>query len=216
LRRRSSSRWWSYRSRSRRNKAWTNPRTAFGGRVNVKGNARHKVNFFLPTMGKRRDGGMIRPVGLDKSLLSGCEAHGSLAPIRHVGLVVQAKVLPKLPSSSLLLSSSGRIVRQVGIAIVVEEARHSIRCSSMMVGGCLLRYSLSLKMNARRFLLCGVEGSSLGDGGGRALVGIECCLLTVNAILLGPNFTLSFLFVWRGQLHAMTQEKFSLCHTKSV
>jgi hypothetical protein len=118
---------------------------------------------------------MIGSEGLDKSLLSGCEAHGSLAPIRHVGLVVQAKVLPKLPSSSLLLSSSGRIVRQIGIAIVVEEARHSIGGSSMMEGGRLL--FLVTEDECAALLVVWRRTIVVGRWRRRALVGIECCLL---------------------------------------
>jgi hypothetical protein len=57
-------------------------------------------------------------------LLGRCQSHGPLAPIFNVLVIVQFKVFTKLPTATLLFASRGTVVRQVGIGIIVKEARH--------------------------------------------------------------------------------------------
>ena len=88
--------------------------------IDVELGPRHLIVLLSPPRRQRRYLG----VGPDVSLLGRRQPHGPGTPLVQMLLVVQFEVLPELPSSTLLLPSSGGIMREVGVGIVVEEAGH--------------------------------------------------------------------------------------------
>ena len=88
--------------------------------VDVELGPRHFIVLLSPSRRQRRYLG----IGSDVSLLGRRQPHGPGTPLVQMLLVVQFEVLPELPSSTLLLPSSGGIMREVGVGIVVEEAGH--------------------------------------------------------------------------------------------
>jgi hypothetical protein len=82
------------------------------------------VNFFFPSIGQRRDHGIVAALGPNVRLLCRSETHGTLTPVFHIAFVMKFKVLTEFPSSSLLLTTRGTVVRQVGIRIIVKKSWH--------------------------------------------------------------------------------------------
>lgn len=88
--------------------------------VGVKLGPGHLIVLLSPTRRQRRYLG----VGPDVGLLGRRQPHGTGTPLVQMLLVVEFEVLPELPSTTLLLPSSGGIMRQISVGVVVEEARH--------------------------------------------------------------------------------------------
>jgi hypothetical protein len=82
------------------------------------------VDFFFPSIGQRGDHGIFAALGPNIRLLCRSETHGTLTPVFHIVFVMKFKVLTEFPSSPLLFTTRGTVVRQVGIRIIVKKSRH--------------------------------------------------------------------------------------------
>ena len=111
-------------ARRRRNKTGSHPGSFFRLRVDKVGNPRHVIFGFFPSLRKRRYHRILRSHRLHVGLLRRGQSHRSPSPLIHVRLVVDLEVLAKFPASALLLATSGRVMCQVRIRVVVKEAGH--------------------------------------------------------------------------------------------
>lgn len=103
----------SIHSTTRRRRNETRPRPTPLSRFFVveKRNPRTLVRVFLPSIGKGRNHGIVLSAGANKGLLCRGKTHFPLLPVYNVLLVMQLEILPEFPSSALLFSPGGTIVR---------------------------------------------------------------------------------------------------------
>ena len=93
------------------------------------------------------------PTRFDKALLCRRQSHLTPPPTIDVGLIMQSEIFTKLPSSPLLLPPRRRIMRQIGIGIIIKKARHD---------------SILLKVSV--LFICRIRSLEMVDGGGGAVV----------------------------------------------
>jgi len=114
--------WTTHPTRGRGREARPDPRPLVRLVVDVKLGPGHQVVLLSPSRRQGRHFG----VGPNVRLLRRRQPHGTGPPLAEILLVVQLEVLPELPPPALLLPSRGRVMGQVRVGIVVEEAGHRV------------------------------------------------------------------------------------------
>ena len=130
--------WGTTGTRRRWNEPGTNPAAITRLLVVVEGDTGALVEVFLPSVLEGWDHRIVLAPGADVTLLGRGQSHSSLLPFYDMFLVVQLKVLAKLPSTSLLFAAGGTVVCQIRVGVVVEKAGHGERISILRISRSIL------------------------------------------------------------------------------